>query len=90
MFMAEILKHQKDLNIILEDNEGCIKLSENPIYQHRTKQIDIRHHQLREGVKYGEIKLVHIETQDQVADGLTKGLNLSQYIKLTNECMMSI
>ena len=90
MFMAEILKHQKDPNIILEDNEGCIKLSENPIYQYRTKQIDIRHHQLREGVKYGEIKLAHIETQDQVADALTKGLNLSQYIKLTNECMMNI
>ena len=33
----------------------------------------------------------YIETQDQVhVDALTKGLNLSQYIKLKKECMMSI
>ena len=36
--------------------------------------------EIREGVKYSEIKLVHIHrTQDQV-DALTKGLNLSQII----------
>jgi len=88
MFLAELNLQQSEPTVILEDNQSCINLSQNPVFQFRTKQIDIRHHQLREAVKYNEIILVHIATSDQLADSLTKGLHWKQFHKLTNEYMM--
>ena len=90
MFLAEIQVRQIMPTVILEDNKSCIHLSENPVYQYRTKQIDIRHHQLREAVSYKEIVLQHISTEDQVSDSLTKGLEWRIYQKLTNQCMTEI
>ena len=52
MFLAELKIDQLQPTVILEDNKSCINLSENPVYQYRTKQIEIRHHQLREAVSY--------------------------------------
>jgi len=88
MFLAELQLNQMEPTVILEDNQSCISLSQNPVYQYRTKQIDIRHHQLREAVSYKEIVLVHIGTAHQVADALTKGLDEKTFERLTNECMM--
>jgi len=88
MFLAELQLNQMEPTVILEDNQSCISLSQNPVYQYRTKQIDIRHHQLREAVSYKEIVLVHIGTAHQVADALTKGLDGKTFERLTNECMM--
>ena len=50
MFLAELKIDQLQPTVILEDNKSCINLSENPVYQYRTKQIEIRHHRLREAV----------------------------------------
>jgi len=90
MFMAELKFLQSSPTVILEDNEACIKLTQNPVYQYRTKQIDIRHHQLREGVKYKEITLMHIDTNSQAADALTKGVDTRKFQTLTNMFMMSL
>ena len=90
MFLGELKIHQLRPTVILEDNASCIKLSENPVYQYRTKQIDIRHHQIREAVRYKEILLSSVGTNDQVADALTKALAYKQFEELTNECMMSL
>jgi hypothetical protein len=90
MFLAELKIVQVRSTVILEDNESCIKLAKNPVYQFRTKQMDIRHHQLREAVRYKEIEFVYISTVDQVADALTKGLETRQFKTLTNKCMMEV
>jgi hypothetical protein len=90
MFLAELKVYQMRPTVILEDNESCIKLAQNPVYQYRTKQIDIRHHQLREGVSYKEIIMVYINTKEQVADALTKGLETKGFQDLTNRCMMNM
>jgi hypothetical protein len=90
MFLAELSRIQSKPTVILEDNESCVKLAENPVYQYRTKQIDIRHHQLREGVKYKEVMMVYTNTKDQVADALTKGLDTRSFKELTDKCMMAM
>ena len=59
---------------IYEDNQSCIALSVNPMQHQRTKHIDIRYHFTRERVEAGEVELVYISTNDQLADLLTKGL----------------
>ena len=60
--------------IIFEDNSGCIDWSRNPVQHQRSKHIDIRYHYVRAKVKSGEIKLVYCNTDDQLADLLTKYL----------------
>lgn len=65
---------QQGPTIIMEDNMGCIGMSENPIMHRRSKHIDIRFHFLREAVERGEVVLTFIPTVEQVADLLTKAL----------------
>ena len=38
----------------------------------RSKHIDVRFHFIRDHVKKGSVKLVHVASQDQVADIFTK------------------
>ena len=60
--------------VIFEDNQGCIALTENPVFHRRTKHIDIRYHFIREKVASGEVVLKYVPNADQLADLLTKGL----------------
>ena len=60
---------------IYEDNQGAIAMSENPVHHKRTKHIDIRHHFIRERVESGDVKLVYVPTDRQIADILTKPLD---------------
>jgi hypothetical protein len=49
-------------------------LAENPVLHQRTKHIDIKYHFVRERVEMGDVKLIHIASEDQLADLLTKPL----------------
>lgn len=54
------------------DNESAIKLSLSDAFRPRTKHIDIRYHHLREKVECGVIDILHVPTEENVADMLTK------------------
>jgi hypothetical protein len=73
-FLASLHFVQDGPTIIYEDNQGAIALSENPVHHKRVKHIDIRHHFVRERVESGDVKLIYIETNKQIADILTKPL----------------
>ena len=60
--------------IIYCDNQSCIKLFENPVFQDRSKHIEIMYHFIRDWVQRGAVQLGYISTDDQVADILTKSL----------------
>jgi hypothetical protein len=66
---------QKQPTTIYEDNTAAIALTENPVFHQRTKHIDIRYHFVRERVEMGDVKLVHITSEEQLADLLTKALS---------------
>ena len=57
---------------IYEDNKACIAYSKNNTCHDRTKHIDNKAYFLRDQVKNGEIELIHIGTNDQLADMMTK------------------
>lgn len=80
------LAHKMDGPIPIHcDNRGAICLSENSVYQSRTKHIDIKHHFLREHVNSNIIKFLHIDTKLNVADFLTKPMNSDKQIFCCNE-----
>jgi hypothetical protein len=67
---------------IYEDNQSCITISNNPEKHNRTKHIDIRYHYLRQLIEENKIKLEYIDTENQIADLLTKPLPRPKFDKL--------
>jgi len=72
---------------IFEDNQGCIYLSENSGLQQRTKHIDLRYYFIRERIENGEVKLVYIRTDKQLADLLTKPLLRQRMVDLRDKVL---
>ena len=59
---------------ILGDSEGAKAMAENPLSYGRNKHIDVRWHFLRDLVESGDAKIVHVASEWQHADVLTKAL----------------
>jgi hypothetical protein len=71
---------QLRLIVIYCDNQSCIKLSENPVFHDRSKHIEIRYHFIRDYVQRGAVELQYISIEEQVADILTKALNMGKFV----------
>ncbi|UYV78459.1 hypothetical protein LAZ67_16001473 [Cordylochernes scorpioides] len=67
--------------VLKTDNQGAQQLARNPVHHARTKHIDIKWHYIRSICSDGLIEVVHIPTQENVADILTKGLPRVLYDK---------
>ena len=73
---------QKDNTAVFEDNTACIEWSNHVMGgRERAKHIDIRKHFAHEAVQNGHMRLYKISTEHQLADLLTKGLQLAQFEK---------
>ena len=59
---------------MFEDNTACIAIANEEGISQRTKHIDIKYLKLKELVKGGVIRLVHLSTKKMTADILTKNL----------------
>eukprot|EP00253_Pinus_taeda_P019683 PITA_19683 len=65
--------------VIYCDNQSCIKLSTNPVFHDRSKNIDIRYHHIRDFVQQRIMLLSYIPTEDQNVDILTKVLTRRKF-----------
>ena len=66
---------------IFVDNQGAMKLAENPQFHNRPKHIDIRYHFIRDTLAAGEIVLQYLPTADMVANIMTKPLPRKEHEK---------
>ena len=64
-----------------EDNEACLKFASVPKMSPRTKHIAIPYHFFRSKVDNGEIKIVGVTTDSQLADQFTKGLPQDKFLR---------
>ncbi|KAL0303266.1 UNVERIFIED_CONTAM: Retrovirus-related Pol polyprotein from transposon TNT 1-94 [Sesamum radiatum] len=69
-----ILADINDAEVIYCDNTATIAYAKDPKYHRRTKHIDTRYHFIRDSVVQGEVALMHIPTNDMIADPFTKPL----------------
>ncbi|GJX94255.1 putative ribonuclease H-like domain-containing protein [Tanacetum coccineum] len=60
------------------DNESTICIVKNPVYHSKTKHIAIRHHFIRDAYEKKLIQVLKIQTDDNVADLLTKAFDVSR------------
>ena len=72
---------QKGATILREDNNSTIAQTENPLHHKQTKHIDIAYHFTREMVSEKVVELKRIDTEDQVADMMTKPLSKIVFMK---------
>ena len=64
-----------------EDNEACLRFATVPKMSPRTKHIAIPYHFFREKVANGEINIVGVATDNQLADQFTKGLPQDKFLR---------
>ena len=59
----------------MKDDEGAKAMAENPLSSGRSKHIDVSWHFIRELVEKKELKVVHVASEWQHTDILTKVLH---------------
>ena len=88
LWMKQTLKdygiHLKQVPLYC-DNESTIKIANNPVQHSKTKHIEIRHHFLRDHVVKEDIDIIHVNTEEQLADIFTKPLDEKRFCKLRCE-----
>lgn len=70
----ELTLQQHEATEIRVDNKSTIELAKNPVHHERSKHIVVRFHFIREHVKEGNLRMIHVVSRDQVADIFTKPL----------------
>ena len=73
--------------MIFEDNTSTIAATVNPVAHSKLKHLETIYHQTRDFIADGKIKVVHIDTEHQLADQLTKQQPLNRNIILVNSIM---
>lgn len=80
--VIELGHTQRKCITILCDNSLIIKLSRNPVLHGRGKHIDVCFHFLCDLRREGKVELVNCCSHNQVADIMTRTLNLDAFVKL--------
>lgn len=83
--LLSIMTVLKDIPYLQVDNEAAVKLAHNPELHRRTKHIQIRHFFVREMVTEGEIQVIRVSSELQLADMLTKPLHKPRLESLIKE-----
>ncbi|GJT93171.1 ribonuclease H-like domain-containing protein [Tanacetum coccineum] len=83
IWVLKILKYLDCSNLlpvkVFCDNNLAIKIVVNPVFYKRTKHLEIDLHFVREKILVGVIKTEKIDTANQIADIVTKGLDTKQH-----------
>jgi hypothetical protein len=67
---------------VFEDNSGALEMAQVHKYRPRTKHLNVKLHHFRDYVARKEITIHKIDTKDQLADYLTKPVNIDILRKL--------
>ncbi len=90
MFDASRLSNKLVVSMsVFVDNQAAILMSKNDVYHDRTKHIDIRYHFVRDAVKSGLFNIQWVPSDEQLADGMTKGLGAVIFERLFKLVMNS-
>ena len=88
LWMKQTLKdygiHLKHVPLY-RDNETAIKIVNNIVQHLKTKHIEILHHFLKDLVMKEDIDIIHVNTEEQLADIFTKPLDDKRFCELRCE-----
>uniref|UniRef100_I1NRZ3 Reverse transcriptase Ty1/copia-type domain-containing protein n=1 Tax=Oryza glaberrima TaxID=4538 RepID=I1NRZ3_ORYGL len=72
--LGDLLGRNAEAVELRVDSKSALALAKNPVFHERSKHIRIKYHFIRSCLEEGSIKASYINTQDQLADLLTKSL----------------
>lgn len=75
MWVEELKIHQNFIVPIYCDNKGAIDLSKYPVYNCRTKHIDVKHYL----IKPKKVESLKVCTQNMLADLLIKPVSIQKH-----------
>jgi hypothetical protein len=79
MFLSQIGVALPSPTVIFGDNTGSISIAKAARHHSQTKHIDVHHHFIQEKVKDKIFTLLHVRTEEQLADICTKPLPFPQF-----------
>ncbi|KAJ9554165.1 hypothetical protein OSB04_018210 [Centaurea solstitialis] len=80
--LRELGSIEKGGTVINCDNNSAIQLSKNAVLHGRSRHIDVKFHFIRDLVNKEMVVLKYCNTQDQIADIMTKPIKAEQFRKL--------
>jgi len=85
MVMNDFNREYNDTVVIYDDNQSCIDYTKNPTAYKRTKHIDQRYHFVKDQVIQNTINVKKVPTEDNIADILTKPLEVKRFQYLLSQ-----
>ena len=88
MFRFDVGKADAKIHCrVFEDNSGALEIAKVHKYRPRTKHLNTRLHHFRSYVESGQVSIHPIDTKDQLADILTKPVNITTLEELRPKVM---
>ena len=84
---TELLQHESVSVTVLEDNQACIRMIENPVVSARNRHFAMRMWWLRQQAEDGVITMRHVPSRHQLADIFTKVLPAPVFVALRDSLM---